>query len=135
MKPCSKRSFIINIFEGKEIRNLKKILFTVTVYKYDIPFVVPSLNIFWNKGFQNVHDVFYRVSEVLLYFLINTSYKNNLRNFLGGKMYINYTVLEILKKPQTISIYWFYLPHNNVDLILTPLYVHKLQFVSNKLHP
>ena len=135
MKPCSKRSFIINIFEGKEIRNLKKVLFTVTVYKYDIPFIVLSFNNFWNKGFQNVHDLFYRVTEYLLYFLINTSYKNNLRIFLEGKMYTNYTFFEILKKPQTISIYWFCLLHNHVDLLLTTLFVHKLQFISNKLHP
>ena len=37
-----------------------------------------------------------------------------------------------------MSIYWFYLPQNHVDtqlsnLLLTPLYIHKLQFISDKL--
>ena len=50
MKPCSKSPFIINIFKGKYSRNLKKVLFTVTVCKQDIPFVVPSYNIFLKHG-------------------------------------------------------------------------------------
>ena len=70
MKPCSKRFLIINIFEAKESKYLIKVHFTVTVYKYVIPFVVPSFNIFWNKGFQKVHNVFFRVTEFILYFLI-----------------------------------------------------------------
>ena len=47
-----------------------------------------------------------------------------------------------LKEPQTISIYWFYLVCNLVAtstnqsyLLFTSLYIHKLQFISNKLYP
>ena len=47
-----------------------------------------------------------------------------------------------LKEPQTISIYWFYLLRNHVDtqlnqsnLLLTPFYDYKMQFISNKLRP
>ena len=53
-----------------------------------------------------------------------------------------------LKEPQTISICWFYLLCNHIDtstkpilqlnqsnLLLTPFYVCKIQFISNKLCP
>ena len=98
MKPCSKRSFIITILMGKE-RNLKKVFLLVCLQIRQI-IVVPSFNIFWSKEFQKVHDLSYRVTEVLLHFLINTLYKNNFRNFLKGKnvykLQLSWSIMQFL---------------------------------------
>ena len=98
MKPCSKRSFIITILMGKE-RNLKKVFLLICLQIRQI-IVVPSFNIFWSKEFQKVHDLSYRVTEVLLHFLINTLYKNNFRNFLKGKnvykLQLSWSIMQFL---------------------------------------
>ena len=97
MNPCCKGPSL-STFLGEKKAEIIENPFHCNFLQIRHTFCSPIFHFFWNKEFQKVHDGFYRVTEVLLHFLINT---------LWGKMYINHTFLEILSKLSNFFLIWY----------------------------